>query len=104
MLSVDGGAAANSSLMQLQADISGIPVLRPGTADLSALGAAHLAGLAAGLWSAQELDALGRPYDEFTPAAGAQWRASEVASWRAAVRRARYRPGNGKPENPMEDP
>jgi glycerol kinase len=93
---VDGGAAANSALMQLQADISGMPVLRPGTADLSALGAAHLAGLAAGLWSAEELDALPRPHDEFTPAAGAQWRAGEVASWRAAVRRARYRP--------MEDP
>ncbi|MGD0607600.1 MAG: FGGY family carbohydrate kinase [Streptosporangiaceae bacterium] len=96
VLSVDGGAAANSALMQLQADISGMPVLRPGTADLSALGAAHLAGLAAGLWSAEELDALPRPHDEFTPAAGAQWRAGEVASWRAAVRRARYRP--------MEDP
>jgi glycerol kinase len=102
VLSVDGGAAANSALMQLQADISGIPVLRPRTADLSALGAAHLAGFAAGLWCAEELDALPRPRDEFTPAAGAQWRASEVASWRAAVRRARYRPGNA--ENLMEDP
>jgi glycerol kinase len=98
VLSADGGAAANSSLMQLQADISGIPVRRPETADLSALGAAHLAGLAAGLWSAPDLDALGRPQDEFTPAAGAQWRAGEVAAWRAAVRRARYRP------DPMEDP
>jgi glycerol kinase len=102
VLSVDGGAAANSALMQLQADISGIPVLRPRTADLSALGAAHLAGLAAGLWNAEDLDALPRPHDEFTPAAGAQWRAREVASWRAAVQRARYRPG--QTENPMEDP
>ncbi len=104
VLSVDGGAAANSALMQLQADISGIPVLRPRTADLSALGATHLAGLAAGLWSAEDLDALPRPHDEFTPAAGAPWRTSEVASWRAAVQRARYRPGNGKTEDPMEDP
>ena len=104
VLSVDGGAAANSSLMQLQADVSGIPVLRPTMADLSALGAAHLAGFAAGLWSAEDLDALGRQHDEFTPGAGAQWRAGEVAAWRAAVRRARYRPGNGKPENLMEDP
>ena len=46
VLSVDGGAAANSTLMQLQADISGIPVQRPAAADLSALGAAHLTGLA----------------------------------------------------------
>jgi glycerol kinase len=104
VLSVDGGAAANSSLMQLQADISGIPVLRPRTADLSALGTAHLAGFAAGLWSAEDLDGLPRPHGEFTPAAGAHWRAGEVASWRAAVRRARYRPSNGKPANLMEDP
>ncbi len=104
VLSVDGGPAANSSLMQLQADISGIPVLRPKTADLSALGAARLAGLAAGLWSAEDLDALREPDDQFTPAAGAQWRASEIAAWRAAVRRARYRPDNGQPENMMEVP
>ena len=103
VLSVDGGGAANSTLMQLQADISGIPVLRPRTADLSALGAAHLAGLAAGLWTAEDLDALPRPRDEFTPTASARWRAREVASWHAAVRRARYQPGNDKRENPQED-
>jgi glycerol kinase len=102
VLSADGGAAANSTLMQLQADISGIPVLRPETADLSALGAAHLAGLAAGLWSTEDLETLPRPHDEFTPATGTRWRVSEVASWRAAVRRARYRPGTS--ETPMEDP
>jgi glycerol kinase len=92
ILSADGGAAANSTLMQLQADISGTLVRHPETADLSALGAAHLAGLAAGLWSAEDLDALPRPHDQFTPAAGAPWRDREVAAWRAAVRRARYRP------------
>jgi len=101
VLSVDGGAVVNSSLMQLQADVSGIPVLRPKTADLSALGAAHLAGLAAGLWTAEDLDALPRPHDEFTPATGAQWRGSEVSSWHAAVSRARYRPST--PGHPMED-
>ena len=90
--SVDGGPAANSALMQLQADLSGIAVLRPKTADLSALGTAHLAGLAAGLWSLEDLDALPRPHDEFTPASGKTWRESKVASWRAAVRRARYQP------------
>src|ERR1700722_9572810 len=90
--SVDGGPAANSALMQLQADVSGIPVLRPKTADLSALGAAHLAGLAAGLWSLEDLDALPRPHDEFTPASGKTWGGSKGASWRAAVRRARYQP------------
>lgn len=90
--SVDGGPAANSGLMQLQTDLSGIPVLRPKTADLSALGAAYLAGLAAGLWSLEDLDALPRPQDEFTPASSETWRNSKVASWRAAVRRARYQP------------
>jgi glycerol kinase len=92
MCSVDGGPAANSALMQLQTDLSGIPVLRPKTADLSALGTAHLAGLAAGLWSLEDLDALPRPQDAFTPASSKTWRESKVASWRAAVRRARYQP------------
>jgi glycerol kinase len=106
VLSVDGGAVGNSSLMQLQADVSGMPVLRPKTADLSALGAAHLAGLAAGLWTAADLDALPRPHDEFTPATSAQWRAREVSSWHAAISRARYRPDTTKhstPEDPRED-
>ena len=101
VLSVDGGAAANSSLMQLQADLSGTSVLRPMTADLSALGAAHLAGLAAGLWSLEDLDALPRPRDEFTPATSADWRDTELASWRAAIRRTRYHP---QQEDPKEDP
>ncbi len=92
VLSVDGGAVVNSSLMQLQADVSGTAVLRPATADLSALGAAHLAGLAAGWWSAADLDALPRPHDEFTPATSAPWRAAEVSAWHAAISRARYRP------------
>ena len=106
VLSVDGGAVGNSALMQLQADVSGIPVLRPKTADLSALGAAQLAGLAAGLWSAEDLDALPRPHEEFTPATGARWRAREVSSWHAAISRARYRPDtteHSTPEQPRED-
>jgi glycerol kinase len=109
VLSVDGGAVVNSPLMQLQADVSGIPVVRPATADLSARGAAHLAGLAAGLWSVASLDALPRPHDEFTPASDERWRAAEVSAWHAAVRRARYRPDapedapERKPVNPKED-
>ena len=101
VLSADGGAAANSTLMQLQADLSGISVLRPRTADLSALGAAHLAGLAAGWWSLEDLDALPRPSDAFTPAASADWRDRERTSWRAAIQRARYQPQR---EDPREDP
>lgn len=51
VLKVDGGATANDSLMQLQADISGVPVVRPVVAETTALGAAYAAGLAVGFWS-----------------------------------------------------
>jgi glycerol kinase len=50
-LRVDGGAAANDGLMQFQADILGVPVVRPATTETTALGAAYLAGLATGFWS-----------------------------------------------------
>lgn len=50
-LRVDGGAAANDSLMQFQADILGVPVVRPAVTETTALGAAYLAGLAVGFWS-----------------------------------------------------
>jgi glycerol kinase len=49
-LRVDGGAAANDSLMQFQADILGVPVLRPAVTETTALGAAYLAGFAVGFW------------------------------------------------------
>ena len=51
VLRVDGGASANNYLMQTQADISGTPVLRPSCVETTAMGAAYLAGLAAGYWS-----------------------------------------------------
>src|SRR6185437_14157057 len=97
VLSVDGGAVANSTLMQLQADLSGVSVLRPQAPDLSALGAAHLAGW----WSLDGLDALPRPRDEFTPVASPDWRDRELTSWRAAIQRARYQPQR---EDQREDP
>jgi hypothetical protein len=53
------------------------------------------------LWSLEDLDALPRPRDEFTPATSADWRDSELASWRAAIRRTRYHP---EQEDPKEDP
>ena len=49
-LRVDGGAAANDGLLQLQADLLGVPVERPVVAETTALGAAYLAGLAVGFW------------------------------------------------------
>ena len=54
-LRVDGGAAANDSLMQFQSDILGAPVVRPAVTETTALGAAYLAGLAVGFWKT-ELD------------------------------------------------
>ena len=53
-LKVDGGAVVNNLLMQIQADILGIPVIRPKTIETTALGAAYLAGLAVGYWSGTE--------------------------------------------------
>src|SRR4029077_1788230 len=50
-LRVDGGAATNNTLMQIQADLLGVPVVRPAVTETTALGAAYLAGLASGYWS-----------------------------------------------------
>lgn len=86
-LRVDGGAVANNLLMQLQADLSGVPVLRPEITETTALGAAGLAGLATGLWSGpDEFAALSRVERRFEPRqidAEARWR-----SWERAVERA----------------
>ena len=55
-LRVDGGAATNNMLMQFQADLLGVPVVRPAVTETTALGAAYLAGLAVGFWrSADEI-------------------------------------------------
>jgi glycerol kinase len=61
-LRVDGGAAANDGLMQFQADILGVPVVRPAITETTALGAAYLAGLAVGFWKAG-LDTSVKPKD-----------------------------------------
>ncbi len=50
LLKVDGGATVNDTLMQLQADVLGVPVVRPVVAETTALGAAYAAGLATGFW------------------------------------------------------
>jgi glycerol kinase len=69
-LKVDGGAAANDWLMQFQADLLGVPVLRPDAVETTALGAAGLAGLAAGVWaSAADFQAT-RRYQTFAPRGG----------------------------------
>lgn len=88
-LLADGGASRNDHLMQFQADILGLPVLRSTSADVSALGAAYLAGLTVGTWAAEaEIAALPRPRDQFVPAISASEREAHYRGWREAVERA----------------
>jgi glycerol kinase len=89
-LRADGGAAANDLLLQLQADLLGTVVQRPVQRETTALGAAMLAGLAAGVWGS--LDDLGRAWTlerEFVPAMSVSERDERYAKWKEAVARAR---------------
>jgi glycerol kinase len=89
-LRVDGGASANNLLMQLQADVLGVPVVRPRVTETTALGAAWLAGLATGFWSGPaELAALWQTDRVFEPAWSADQRADRLVRWSRAVDRAR---------------
>jgi glycerol kinase len=89
-LLADGGATRNDQLMQFQADILGRPVLRNTSPDVSALGAAFLAGLAVGVWSGlEELASLPREFDRFEPKMTEQRRANLYGGWQAAVAKAR---------------
>jgi glycerol kinase len=92
-LLADGGPTRNDYLMQLQADIAGLPVVRAGDPELSALGAGHLAGVGAGMWSWAELASLPRRRDSFEPLSDVAARAGARQIWRAAIERARFRPG-----------
>ncbi len=87
-LRVDGGAAGNDLLMQLQADYAGVPVERPMNTETTALGAAYLAGLEAGVWSTpEEVDSLRETERVFEPRLGTAERHSRLAHWRRAVER-----------------
>lgn len=89
-LRADGGAACNDALMQFQADTIGCPVVRNRSADLSACGAAWLAGLATGVWgSLNELLRLPRSTDRFEPSITEDARARLYDGWREAVARTR---------------
>jgi len=89
MLKVDGGAAMNNLLMQLQADLVGFPVVRPQTVETTALGAAMLAGLAVGFWrSLNEIKASWREDRRFVGRQPPAWREELLARWRGAVEKA----------------
>ena len=86
----DGGAARNDLLMQFQADLLGVPVVRPKVTETTALGAAYLAGLALGMWESRaEIEALWRSERRFEPLMPAARRDELLERWARAVGRAR---------------
>ena len=89
-LRVDGGAARNDLLLQMQADLLGVPVVRPRCTETTALGAAFLAGLAVGFWQdMEEVEALWRVDRTFEPQWNAGQREALLHDWRRAVERTR---------------
>jgi glycerol kinase len=92
-LLADGGASRNNLLMQFQANILDCPVQRNLSGDVSALGAAYLAGLAIGWWQSEvEIAALPRPHDLFEPQLAPEIRADLYRGWQQAVARAIFNP------------
>ncbi len=88
-LRVDGGACVNDLLMQFQADLLGIPVLRPEVTETTALGAAYLAGLSTGVYdNPQQLSKLWRVERRFMPLMSRAKADEAMARWELAVRRA----------------
>jgi glycerol kinase len=89
-LRVDGGAAANDLLMQIQADILGREVVRPAVTETTALGAAYLAGLAVGFWKSQdELTGKWQIDKRFQPQMDASQREKLYRGWKRALERAK---------------
>lgn len=88
-LRVDGGAASNDLLMQIQADVLQVPIVRPAVTETTALGAALLAGLAVGFWTEDEVDAQWQLDRRFEPAISPDEAAGRRAGWGRALDRAR---------------
>jgi len=90
VLKVDGGAAVNDGLMQFQADVLGVELVRPATHETTALGAAYLAGLAVGYWNGQaDVKANWQAAKRFTPRIDDKERSRLIAGWQDAVARTR---------------
>ncbi|GGK17212.1 glycerol kinase [Deinococcus malanensis] len=89
-LRVDGGASRNNLMMQFQADLLGVPVVRPRVTETTALGAAYLAGLAVGFWqSTGEITRLWQVDRIFEPQMAEDERTRRLTQWRRAVQRSR---------------
>ncbi|WP_022884705.1 FGGY family carbohydrate kinase [Glaciibacter superstes] len=86
----DGGPSQNDWLMQLQADLSRREVVRSNVAELSATGAAHLAGISSGLWTVEQCGRLPRDRSPFSPSVDESLAEARCARWRAAVARSRF--------------
>ena len=87
-LRVDGGMVGNDTLMQFQADVLGLPVVRPAVIETTALGAAYAAGLAVGVWAdCDELRAMWREDERWEPGIDDEKRERLLARWRKAVTR-----------------
>ena len=101
-LRVDGGASRNNLLMQLQADLLGVPVVRPKVTETTALGAAYLAGLACGVWrDADDIAALWQVDRRFEPGLSDVARRHKLQRWQEAVRRSRgWAQGSGYQARP----
>jgi glycerol kinase len=88
-LKADGGAVANGWLMQFQADVLRAPVVVPEIAETTALGAAYLAGIATGRWSAEQVAGMWREAARYEPRMGGDERESLLGDWHRAVDRSR---------------
>ena len=106
VLRVDGGAARNDTLLQFQADLLGIPVIRPAITETTSLGAAFLAGLAVGLWkNLEEVQTQWRVDEEFHPGRARKEVAYLRNRWHQALRRAKAwsEPEGKMPSSLLED-
>jgi glycerol kinase len=89
-LRVDGGATANNLMMQFQADLLGVPVVRPKVTETTALGAAYLAGLGVGYWSSEsELASMWQVDRRFEPSMSRDQADARIRRWSQAVERSR---------------
>jgi glycerol kinase len=87
-LRVDGGAAANDLLMQIQADVLGRKLIRPQMLETTVAGASYLAGLGVGLWqSKQDIKQVWQAEREFAVKMSAKARKERVASWHGAIKK-----------------
>ncbi len=94
LLKADGGAVANSWLMQFQADVLGVPVAVPEVAETTALGAAYLAGVATGAWSVERVERMWRQAARYEPRMEDAEREELLGGWHEALRRTLHSAGS----------